>query len=104
MPTALNRPACLLAVLLALAPHVQAEKADRALPMVVEADKPGSMDMQKQVVIFNGNVVLTQGTTTLRAERVEVRETRDGQRSGHLQQPGRLHQRHDRGAAQRGRR
>ena len=82
MRTALNRPACLLAVLLALAPHVQAEKADRALPMVVEADKPGSMDMQKQVVIFNGNVVLTQGTTTLRAERVEVRETKDGQRSG----------------------
>jgi lipopolysaccharide export system protein LptA len=82
MPTAVNRSACLLAVLLALAPHAQAEKADRALPMVVEADKPGSMDMQKQIVVFNGNVVLTQGTTTLRAERVEVRETKDGQRSG----------------------
>jgi lipopolysaccharide export system protein LptA len=82
MPTALNRSALLLAVLLALAPHTRAEKADRALPMVVEADKPGSMDMQKQIVVFNGNVVLTQGTTTLRAERVEVRETKDGQRSG----------------------
>jgi lipopolysaccharide export system protein LptA len=79
----LNPFACLSILLWALGSTAAwAEKADRGLPMVVEADKPGSMDMQKQIVIFNGNVVLTQGTMTLRAERVEVRETKDGQRSG----------------------
>lgn len=35
-----------------------AEKADRAKPMVIEADKPGTVDLQRQVVVFNGNVVI----------------------------------------------
>jgi lipopolysaccharide export system protein LptA len=59
----------------------QAEKADRTKPMVVEADQPGTLDLQSQVVVFNGNVRITQGTLSLRAESVEVRESRDGQRS-----------------------
>jgi lipopolysaccharide export system protein LptA len=75
-------PRALAALLLCAAAAAWAEKADRALPMVVEADKPGSMDMQRQIIVFSGNVVLTQGTTQMRAERVEVRETREGQRSG----------------------
>ena len=83
MSSAFKLTACLAVLLTALGgTAVRAEKADRGLPMVVEADKPGSMDMQKQIVVFSGNVVVTQGTMTLRAERVEVRETKDGQRSG----------------------
>jgi lipopolysaccharide export system protein LptA len=33
------------------------------------------------VVVFNGNVVITQGTMTLRADRVEMREMPDGHRA-----------------------
>jgi lipopolysaccharide export system protein LptA len=57
-----------------------AEKADRSKPMVIEADKPGTMDLQRQVVVFNGNVAIAQGTMSLRAERIEVRESKTGDR------------------------
>jgi lipopolysaccharide export system protein LptA len=60
---------------------VSAEKADRTKPMVVEADRPGTVDLQHQVVVFNGNVVISQGTMVLRAERVEMREMPDGYRA-----------------------
>ena len=59
----------------------QAEKADRSKPLTIEADQPGSVDLLKQLVIFNGNVVVAQGTLAIRAERVEVRERPDGHRS-----------------------
>lgn len=57
-----------------------AEKADRQQPMVVEADKPGTVDMQRKVVVFNGNVAIVQGTMRITADRVEVRELGDGKR------------------------
>lgn len=59
----------------------RAEKADRSKPMVVEADREGSMDLQRQVLVYLGNVVISQGTMILRAERVEMRETPDGYRA-----------------------
>ena len=68
--------AALLAALLA-AP-AQAEKADRYKPLHVEADLPGKIDLLQQFVVFNGNVVVTQGTMVIRAARIEVRETPDG--------------------------
>jgi lipopolysaccharide export system protein LptA len=80
----LPRPAglLLLAALAALAgPAVQAERADRLQPIVVEADKPGVLDLQRQVVVFNGNVQIVQGTMIIRAERIEVREQPGGWRS-----------------------
>lgn len=58
-----------------------AERADRSKPMVVEADRPGSVDLQRQVVVFNGNVSISQGTMVMRAERVEMREMPDGYRA-----------------------
>lgn len=70
----------LLLCLAVLAP-VRAEKADRSKPLTIDADQPGTVDLLKQVVIFNGNVVVAQGTMTIRAERVEVRERPDGHRS-----------------------
>jgi lipopolysaccharide export system protein LptA len=66
---------------LALPGAAQAEKADRTKPVNIEADQPGSVDLLKQVVVFNGNVVITQGTMTIRAERVEVRQTPEGFRA-----------------------
>ena len=62
---------------LAAAP-AQAEKADRFKPLNVEADLPGKIDLLKQFVVFNGNVVVTKGTMTIRANRIEVRESPDG--------------------------
>jgi lipopolysaccharide export system protein LptA len=72
--------AALLAPALAMGP-ARAERADRTKPMVVEADRPGTVDLLRQVVVFNGNVVITQGTMALRAERIEMRELPDGYRA-----------------------
>ncbi|MEI8268221.1 MAG: lipopolysaccharide transport periplasmic protein LptA [Betaproteobacteria bacterium] len=54
-----------------------AEKADRSQPIVVEADKRGTVDTQKQFTVFTGNVVITQGTLQVRADRVEIQEAQD---------------------------
>jgi lipopolysaccharide export system protein LptA len=56
----------------------QAEKADRFKKMEVESDQPGRVDLQNQIVVFNGNVVVSKGTMVIRAHRIEVRETPDG--------------------------
>jgi len=80
---AVMNPHRLLALLLcatALAPAL-AEKADRSKPLTIEADLPGTVDLLKQVVVFNGNVVVAQGTMAIRADRVEVRERPDGHRT-----------------------
>jgi lipopolysaccharide export system protein LptA len=71
-----------IALLACLAsPAARAEKADRAKRVTIEADQPGTVDLLKQVVVFNGNVVVAQGTLLIRADRVEVRESTDGFRA-----------------------
>ena len=70
-----------LGLALIFAQTASAEKADRNKQMVVEADKPGTVDLQRQVVVFNGNVSISQGTLLIRAERVELREGADGYRA-----------------------
>jgi len=59
----------------------RAEKADRYKPVQVEAELPGRIDLLNQFVVFNGNVVVTKGTMTIRAARIEVRESADGYHS-----------------------
>ena len=90
--------AVLTAALSATAPAL-AEKADRNKPMTIEADQPGSVDLQRQVVIFNGNVVISQGTMVLRADRVELRERPDGYREaraiGSAERPASFRQKRD---------
>jgi lipopolysaccharide export system protein LptA len=71
----------LAAVILAAAGPAFAEKADRYKPMVIEADKDLVADDRRQLVVYNGNAVLSQGTMLLRAERIEVRELPDGYRA-----------------------
>jgi lipopolysaccharide export system protein LptA len=71
----------LAAAWVAAAAPARAEKADRYKPMVIEADKDLVADDRKQVVVYNGNAVLSQGTMLLRAERIEVRELPDGYRA-----------------------
>jgi lipopolysaccharide export system protein LptA len=91
----------LLAVLSAClcGPQAMAEKADRSKPMSIEADQPGTVDLQRQIVIFNGNVVISQGTMVLRADRVELRERPDGYREakaiGSAERPASFRQKRD---------
>jgi lipopolysaccharide export system protein LptA len=66
---------CALGLLLLCVPCAHAERADRLKKMEVESDQPGKVDLQKQLVIFNGNVVVSKGTLAIRAARIEVRET-----------------------------
>jgi lipopolysaccharide export system protein LptA len=70
--------ACAAVLALVAGGPAQAERADRSKPMTIEADQPGSVDLQRQVVIFNGNVTIAQGSMLLRADRVELRERPDG--------------------------
>ena len=71
-----SRLLLLLAALTATA--ALAEKGDRQKPMVFTSDKQGVIDGVNQRTELQGNVIITQGSLILRAEKVDVRETRDG--------------------------
>jgi lipopolysaccharide export system protein LptA len=87
------------ALLLLVAGAAHAEKADRFKPLRVEADLPGKIDLLKQFVVFNGNVVVTKGTMTMRASRIEVHETPDGYHTavaiGSAEKPATFRQKRD---------
>jgi lipopolysaccharide export system protein LptA len=68
-----------VAALAALPAH--AERADRDKPLNIEADRMLADD-GKQTVIFEGRVVLTQGTFVLRADKLTVRQDKEGFQSG----------------------
>lgn len=75
----LLRPVC-WTVMLALSCLVpaHAERADRLKPLNVQADTSGTIDLQKQTLMFSGNVVIVKGTMVIRAARVEVRQLLNG--------------------------
>jgi len=54
-----------------------AEKADRDKPVNVEADRL-TVDDNRQVSVFEGRVVVTQGTMQIRGDRVVVRQDSEG--------------------------
>lgn len=56
---------------------VLAEKADRDKPTNIEANRMVSDDV-RSLTIFEGNVVLTKGTITIRADRIVVRQDPQG--------------------------
>ena len=58
-----------------------AEKADRDKPIHIESDRV-TVDDVKQLAVFVGNVVLTQGTMVIRGERMEVRQDKEGFKQG----------------------
>ncbi len=77
------KTARLLALVLGMgAAAAGAEKADRSRPMVLESDpgKPCVVNLAKQTSQCSGNVVITQGTMLIKADKVELRETPDGHR------------------------
>ena len=67
--------AALCATLLATPAH--AEKADRDKPINLEADTV-TLDDIKKVSIYEGSVVLSQGSLLLRADRVQVTQNAEG--------------------------
>jgi lipopolysaccharide export system protein LptA len=69
------------AVALLLGSAAHAEKADRDKPMHLESDRV-TVDEAKQVAMFEGNVVLTQGTLVIRGDRMQVRQDDEGFRYG----------------------
>lgn len=58
-----------------------AEKADQNKALNIVADHQGVFDLLKHVVVFSGNVIITKGSITIKADRVEVHETPDGHRT-----------------------
>ena len=61
----------------ALAAPVAAEKADRDKPVNLEANRV-TIDDARRTALFEGNVVLTQGTLEIRGDRMEVRQDKEG--------------------------
>jgi lipopolysaccharide export system protein LptA len=64
-----------------LAGPAQAERADRGKPINLESDRMHVDDAQRTSV-FEGNVLMTQGTLSIRANRVTVRQDKDGHQYG----------------------
>ncbi|NOT14426.1 MAG: lipopolysaccharide transport periplasmic protein LptA [Methylotenera sp.] len=64
-------------ILLGFSQHVNAEAADRDKPIDLEADTV-KVDDAKQTSTYSGNVILTQGTLLIRADKLIVREDSEG--------------------------
>ena len=75
----------LAAVAAVAAGPAHAERADRTKPMSVTSSggNPDVVDLKKHSAVFIGNVIITQGTLEIHADRVEVSEDPDGQRLGY---------------------
>lgn len=69
--------AYVLSILMWLPSHVWAEAADRDKPIELEADTVTVNDAKKTST-YTGNVILTQGTLVIHADKLVVREDKDG--------------------------
>ena len=94
--------AALLSALAVAGLPAQAEKADRTKPMSIDSNgaQPDVVDLNKHSAVFTGNVVITQGTLQIHADRVEVSEDPSGERLGYAfgtpGNPARFRQKRDR--------
>ena len=89
----MKRAALLFSLLVAL--PALAEKTDREKPTQVEANRM-SADDTRRVNVFEGNVVVTRGTITVRADRLVVRQDAEGNQSSTATgNPVRFRQRQD---------
>ena len=68
-------------LLTAIALPAQAEKGDREKPMNIEADRM-SMDDIKKIQVFEGNVIVNQGTMQLLTNKLVVTQDADGFQKG----------------------
>lgn len=67
--------------LFAHGPQARAERADRDKPVNLEADRI-TVDDARKIRVFDGNVVLTQGTLVIRADKLVVTEDANGYQKG----------------------
>jgi lipopolysaccharide export system protein LptA len=72
--------ACLALLALCLAGPAHAEKADRDKPIHYQADS-GNVNYQTKVGTLVGNVIITQGTLTIHADKVILRQNPDNSMS-----------------------
>ncbi|OIP14403.1 MAG: lipopolysaccharide transport periplasmic protein LptA [Betaproteobacteria bacterium CG2_30_59_46] len=81
MKTQTVKPALLLCLWITLSlvatPWAHAEKADRDKPINLEADT-ATVDDARKISIYEGNVILTQGTLQIRANKLVVTEDAEG--------------------------
>jgi lipopolysaccharide export system protein LptA len=77
----MRRPVAAVVLLLAIGAVAHAERTDRDKPVNIEADRMLADD-QKQTAVFEGRVVLTQGTFVLRADKLTVRQDTQGFQTG----------------------
>ncbi len=66
-----------VALLLTCSPVAVAERADRDKPVNLEADRVELDDLRKES-LFVGNVTLTQGTLTIKADQITVKQDANG--------------------------
>ena len=82
LPAAQGVASLLLAALIGIIPTTaMAERADRDKPVNIESDRMNADDARKTAV-FDGRVVLTQGTLVIRADRITVTQDCDGFQTG----------------------
>jgi len=67
----------LAALLIAVALPAAAEQADATKPIEIEANKM-SADDARRTNVFEGNVVVNRGTLNIRADRIVVRQDKEG--------------------------
>ncbi len=60
-----------------VAAPARAEKADREKPINFSAEQPAEVDFEKRIGTLKGNVVITQGTMTIRADRIDFKQNPD---------------------------
>ena len=77
MSGAATRLGFLLALAATLPAPAWGERADRDKPVNIESDRMSADDARKTSV-FDGRVLLTQGTLAIRADRLEVRQDQEG--------------------------
>lgn len=73
---------CVFAIALALAVSAPAlaEKSDREKPINFSA-ADGNFDYEKRTGALKGNVIITQGTITIKADRIEFKQNQDNSMS-----------------------
>lgn len=72
-----HRVELLLVLLLGLTAPAWAEKADRNKPVNIEADT-AKVDDARKVAVYEGHVVLSQGSLLITADRIDIRQDDHG--------------------------
>lgn len=81
MKTPPLKPIALALLALTCASPLRAERADRDKPVQLEASRV-TVDDVKRVHVFEGNVILTQGTLSIRTARLVVTQDAEGFQKG----------------------